>query len=108
MVTPTLLTPALGRQRQVDLCEFEARLSSEFLESQDYIERHSLKRRNEYLKKKKRLFCCCCFDHQVKNSSNQEKECVLVIYILGLEDTVKMVFIFQPSWWQKCLRTKFA
>ena len=61
MVTPTLLTPALGRQRQVDLCEFEARLSSEFLESQDYIERHSLKRRNEYLKKKKKTFLLLLF-----------------------------------------------
>ena len=38
----TPLIPALGRQKQVDLCEFKARLVyMEFQDSQGYTEKHT-------------------------------------------------------------------
>jgi hypothetical protein len=45
------LIPALGRQRQVDFCEFRASLK-EFQDSQDYIERPWGEKKK--LKKKKK------------------------------------------------------
>jgi hypothetical protein len=54
----TPLRPALGRQRQVDRCEFEANLIyREFQNSQGYTEKPYLKKASKQTNKKPKLFC---------------------------------------------------
>ena len=54
-IVPTPGIPALGRQRQEDLCGFEVSLvyKIKLQDSQDYIERPCLKNQNQKIKTRK-------------------------------------------------------
>ena len=64
------MIPALGRQRQVDFCEFEASLVY-----QGYTEKPCLKKANKTKRKhNKKVIKCVCVWYVCKRERNRDRE----------------------------------